>query len=399
MEIQLEKNEMIRMKKKICVVTGTRAEYHLLFPLMKAIQADQELDLLLAVTGSHLSEKYGNTYRDIEADGFVIDAKISILQNTDEVSEINKAISKAIIGFDSYFRTSRPDMVVLLGDRYELLSVAIVAMNYQIPIAHLHGGETTEGAIDECIRHAISKMSYLHFTSCEAYRNRVIQLGENPDRVFNVGAIGLENIKNQKRLTLKELENSLEFQLDKPFAVVTFHPVTLEKNTAEEECCQLLEALDEFPDLKIIFTKSNADNGGLCINQMLDDYTAQHKERCIVVFSLGMVKYLTALQYAAVVIGNSSSGILETPSFCVPTVNIGDRQKGRIQAKNILNCEPEKEAIIQQISKALSEHFKEYIKDTQSPYGDGEVSSKILVHIKEVLNKGSINLKKAFYNI
>lgn len=387
------------MNKKVCVVTGTRAEYHLLYPLIKAIQKDSELELLLAVTGSHLSEKYGNTYKDIERDGFSISVKIPILQGKDGPQEINAAISKAILGFSSFYETNRPDMVVLLGDRYELLAAAIAAMNYQIPMAHLHGGETTEGAIDECIRHAITKMSYLHFTSCEPYRKRVIQLGEDPSRVFNVGAIGLENIKNQKRMSLSELADSLNFNLGTYFAVVTFHPVTLENNTAGEEFDQLLKALNNFPDLKIIFTKSNADSGGLVINKMIDDYVNSNPKRCTAVFSLGMVRYLSALEHACAVIGNSSSGIIETPSFCVPTINIGDRQKGRIQAKNILNCPPKSQNIIDAISTALSNEFKEQVKDTKNPYGDGDVSSKILCEIKNFLKNSKINLKKSFYNI
>ncbi len=371
----------------------------MLFPLIKAVAADGELELLLAVTGAHLSDKYGSTYRDIEKDGFKIDVKIPILHDKDGPDEINRAMGKALVGFSSYYGKAKPDMIVLLGDRYELLSAAAAAMNYQIPIAHLHGGETTEGAIDECIRHAITKMSYLHFTSCEPYRRRVIQLGEDPGRVYNVGAIGLENIRNQKRMTLEELEDSLDFRLGDKFAVVTFHPVTLEENTAAEEFGQLLGALDCFSDLKVIFTKANADSGGLCINRMIDDYAAGHPERSVSVFSLGMVRYLSALQYASAVIGNSSSGIIETPSFCVPTVNIGDRQKGRIQAKNILNCVPEKDAICGAVAKALSEEFRAYVKDTVNPYGDGEVSGKILARIKEYLSGGKIDLKKSFYDI
>lgn len=386
------------MKNKVCVVTGTRAEYHLLYPLMKAIDKDKGLELLLAVTGAHLSDKYGNTYQDIEKDGFKIDVKIPILEKDDKPENINVAMSRAITGFSKYFGEVKPDMIILLGDRYELLSVAIVAMNYKIPIAHLHGGETTEGAIDECIRHSISKMSYLHFTSCEAYRRRVIQLGESPDRVFNVGAIGLENISQQQLLSLEELSDSLHFLLDDQFAVVTFHPVTLEEGTAEKEFKQLLEALDSFPELKIVFTKANADSGGLLINQMIDGYVKERANRCVAVFSLGMVRYLTALHYAAVVIGNSSSGIIETPSFKVPTVNIGDRQKGRIQAKNILNSKPEKEEICFAIKRALSYEFKQYVRDTENPYGDGIVSDKVLLHIKESLKQG-IELKKSFYNV
>lgn len=387
------------MSKKICVVTGTRAEYHLLYPLIKALNDDEQLELSVAVTGSHLSSRYGNTYTDIEKDGFEIDVKISILQETDGIDDINEAMSRALVGFSTYYGKSRPDMIVLLGDRYELLSAAIAAMNYRIPIAHIHGGETTEGAIDECIRHSITKMSYLHFTSCEVYRKRVIQLGENPERVFNVGALGLENIRNQLLMSKQELEESLNFQLGLKFAVVTFHPVTLEENTAEKEFEQLLKALDFFQDLNVIFTKANADSGGLSINRRIDQYVAEHSERSVAVYSLGRIRYLTALKYAAVVIGNSSSGILETPSFCTPTINIGDRQRGRIQAKNIINCPPDCKAITEAVQKALSKEFNNYVKDTVSPYGDGRVTPKILYQIKAFLEKEDINLKKSFYNI
>lgn len=314
--------------KKICVVTGSRAEYHLLSPLMRAIQADPELELVLAVTGAHLSERYGHTYKDIERDGFSIDEKVPILSDRDDTAAINQGMSRALWGFSEVFGRMKPDMVVLLGDRYELLPIAAAAMNYHIPISHLHGGETTEGAIDECIRHAITKMSYLHFTSCEAYRRRVIQLGESPDRVFNVGAIGLENIKNCERMTLQELEDSLSFSLRPQFAVVTFHPVTLEGGAEREQFENLLRAIDQCSGLRVIFTKANADVGGMCINRMIDEYVGLHSDRATAVFSLGMTRYFTALHYATAVIGNSSSGIIETPSFQVPTINIGERQRG-----------------------------------------------------------------------
>lgn len=385
--------------KKVCVVTGSRAEYHLLSPLMKAIQADPELKLILAVTGSHLSEQYGNTYRDIERDGFCINEKVPILSDTDDAAAINQGMSRALLGFSEVFGRVKPDMVVLLGDRYELLPIAAAAINYHIPIAHLHGGETTEGAVDECIRHAVTKMSYLHFTSCEAYRRRVIQLGESPDRVFNVGAIGLENIRKQQLWTLAELERSLNFSLEGQFGVVTFHPVTLEKDTAGEQFENLLQAIDRSEGLRIIFTKANADSGGMCINRMIDEYVGLHSDKAAAVFSLGMTRYFTALKYAAVVIGNSSSGIIETPSFRVPTVNIGNRQKGRIQAKNIINCEPETNEIFAAISKALSEKFKNSVQDTTNPYGDGEVSGKIVVQIKRAFESGGIQLEKNFYDI
>lgn len=385
--------------KKICVVTGTRAEYHLLFPLLKRLKKDSELELILAVTGSHLNENYGNTYKDIEKDGFIIDVKVDILQREDTIHDINVAMSKAIEGFDSFFSKKKPDLVVLLGDRYELLSVAVVAMNYQIPIAHIHGGETTEGAIDEGIRHSITKMSYLHFASCEEYRNRIIQLGENPNRVFNVGGLGVENIKQEKLMTLSELEESLDFSLKERFAVVTFHPVTLEDNTVGDEFLKVLQALEHIDNLKVIFTKANADTGGMRINSLIDAYVRERSDKCIAVYSLGLIRYLTALKYAAIVIGNSSSGILETPSFAVPTVNIGDRQKGRIQAKNIINCQTETKSIIDAIRKGLDEKFKDYVADTISPYGDGHASEHIVKIIKQTLLVSHINLKKQFYDI
>ncbi len=387
------------MGKKICVVTGTRAEYHLLTPLLNAIQEDEELELLLVVTGAHLSERYGNTCRAIEQDGFDMCARIPILSETDDAGAINSAMSRAITGISEVLGRLHPDMMVLLGDRYELLAAAIAAMNHRVPIAHLHGGETTEGAIDECIRHAITKMSYLHFTSCEPYRKRVIQLGESPDRVFNVGAIGLENIRRRKRISLSELEKSLDWESNGKFAVVTFHPVTLEEDTAGQQFEQLLQALERCEGLGIIFTKANADSGGMAINRLIDDYVLTHRNRAVAVFSLGMERYLAALEYASVIIGNSSSGIIETPSFKVPTVNIGDRQKGRIQAKNVINCEPEKNAIYDAIVRAVSTEFRESVKDTVNPYGDGEVAEKIVRQIKHALCGGRLDLKKAFYDL
>lgn len=386
------------MTKKICVVTGTRAEYHLLTPLLRAIQEDRELELMLIVTGAHLSEQYGNTYRAIEQDGFDIYAKIPILSETDDTRAINGAMSRAITGIGEVLEQGKPDMMVLLGDRYELLSAAVAAMNYRIPIAHLHGGETTEGAIDECIRHSITKMSYLHFTSCEAHRKRVIQLGESPDRVFNVGAIGLENVRLCRRMSLTELEESLNWKADGPFAVVTFHPVTLEEDTAGEQFKHLLMALDRCKELGVIFTKANADRGGMEINRLIDEYALAHWNKTVAVYSLGMVRYFTALEHASAVIGNSSSGIIETPSFKVPTVNIGDRQKGRLQAKNVINCPPESSAIYDAIVKAISPKFREYVQDTVNPYGDGFVAEKIIGQIKRTLFDGKPNLKKSFYN-
>lgn len=389
----------MKKKKDICVVTATRAEYFLLYPLLKLILNDEKLELKLVVTGAHLSQKYGMTVSDIEKDKFQINEKIEILNNTDSIYDIDIAMGRAIVKFGEYFESSNIDLLIILGDRYEMLSIAIAAMNSKIPIAHIHGGETTEGAMDEAIRHAITKISYLHFTSCESYRKRVIQLGESPDRVFNVGALGVENIKNAHLVKKEDLEKQLDFKLKKPLVLFTFHPTTLESNVIEKEMKHILKALEEFQDLTIIFTKANADSGGLIINHMLDDYVRRHKERSMVVYSLGQVRYLSVMNIADIVIGNSSSGVLETPTFGVPTINIGCRQKGRIQAKNIINCNVNKEEIKTAIEKALSEEFRKKAKEANNPYDNGMTSEKILNKIKEILFYDKINLKKSFYDL
>lgn len=387
------------MRKKICVVTGTRAEYHLLYPLLVKLKQDEDVELILAVTGAHLCERYGNTYTDIEKDGFLDYRAIPILQAEDTELAVCKAAGIATADFGAYFHKERPDMVVLLGDRYEILAVAMAATLCNIPIAHIHGGEITEGAMDDGFRHAITKLSYLHFTSCEAYRKRVIQMGEAPERVFNAGTLGVENILCQPLLTREELEEGIDFSLGKSYAVVTFHPVTLEKDMAEQEFNELLLALDEFPDMRIIFTKANADNEGTKINAMIDAYVQKHSERAVAFYSLGAKRYLSAIKYTDAVIGNSSSGIIETPSFKTPTVNIGDRQKGRIQAENIINCEPNKDMICNSIKMALSDTFRSTLKDVKSPYGNGNTSGFIVNTIKTFLSKGDSSLRKRFYDI
>lgn len=385
--------------KHICVVTGTRAEYYLLYPLIKKLENESDIKLNLVVTGSHLSPKYGMTVRDIEKDGFYIEKKIEILNDTDSVYDINIAMGRAIVKFGEYFEHEKQDLLFILGDRYEMLAVAIAAMNSQVPIAHIHGGEATEGLIDECIRHSITKMSYLHFTSCEAYRKRVIQLGEDPKRVFNVGALGVENIKNTTFMTQEELERDLEFSLNGCVALFTFHPITLQKDTLEKEFRHVLEALQEFPKLRIIFTKANADSGGLLINKMLDSYMQYHQDTCKVVYNLGLIRYLSVMNLADIVIGNSSSGILETPVFKIPTVNIGSRQQGRIQAMNVINCNTNKEEIVKAIHRALSTEFREDAKKADNPYGRGESSKMIIDITKKFLKDERIELKKSFYNI
>lgn len=386
------------MKKKISVLTATRAEYGLLKPLINKLNKVDEFDVRIVVTGAHLSSEFGLTYKEIEKDGINIDKKIEILLSADTPSAISKSMGLAMISFSDYFEMLNPDILIVLGDRYETLAIATVAMNQRIPIVHLHGGETTEGALDESIRHALTKMSYLHFTSTEEYRNRVIQLGENPERVFSVGAIGIENILNENLMDKLELQKSMNFTLDKPYAMVTFHPVTLEDNKSKEQVKELLNSLEVFRYMKFIFTKANADSGGRIINQMIDDYVNSH-DNAIAFNSLGLTRYLSALKYSTMVIGNSSSGLLEVPSFGIPTINIGDRQKGRLQADSVINCEPIKDDIEKAIKIALSEEFREKAKNTINPYGDGNTSDKIIKIIKEFILNDKINLKKKFYDL
>lgn len=384
--------------KKICIVTATRAEYGLLNPVIKKVDRNPCFDVRVVVTGAHLSPEFGLTYREIEKDKIVIDQKIEILMSSDTPVSISKSMGLAMISFAEYFDRTNPDMLMVLGDRYETLAICCAAMNAQIPIAHLYGGETTEGAIDESIRHAITKMSYLHFTSTEEYRRRVIQLGEAPDRVFKVGAMGVENILSMELLSKEALEASIAFKLDKPYAVITFHPVTLEKNQVEQQFDALLSACDAHPEMQFIFTKANSDAHGRVINQMIDDYACKH-ENAIGFESLGMLRYLSALKYARMVIGNSSSGLIEVPSFHIPTINIGDRQKGRIQGETVINCAPEKDAILKAIDKANASDFRLSIQDAVNPYGDGGTSGKMIEVITDFLMNNRIDLKKQFYDI
>lgn len=385
------------MKKIISILTATRAEYGLLKPIIVKLNRVKEFDVRIVVTGAHLSPEFGLTYQEIEKDGFIIDEKIEILLSSDTPSSISKSMGLAMISFADYFEKLNPALLIVLGDRYETLAVATTAMNQRIPIAHLYGGETTEGAIDECIRHAITKLSYLHFTSTDEYRNRVVQLGEHPERVYNVGAIGIENILNEKLFSKEELENELEISLSKPYVVVTFHPVTLENNSSEKQIESLLEVCKEYKSLCFIFTKTNADAEGRIINQFIDKY-AMRNENVVAFTSLGMRRYLSALKYSLMIIGNSSSGLLEAPSFGIPTVNIGDRQKGRLQASSVINCEPTHEGIRQAVELALSAGFLQKVKKTVNPYGNGDTSNKVVEVIKEYMINDKIDLKKKFYD-
>ncbi len=346
--------------RKICVVTGSRAEYGILSGLIKAIKNDSDLTLQIIATNQHLSKLQGETYKEIERDGFTIDYKVYMAADEapDNANTTAKAISRGVSGFADAFDALQPDLLLILGDRYEMLAVASTALVYKIPIAHLHGGEITEGAFDDAIRHAISKMSHLHFTSTEAYRKRVIQLGEQPDRVFNVGALGVENVLKNNFMSKEEIEQSLDFQLTDKCFLCTYHPVTLSNMSSEAQVVNLLEALDDYKDYHIIFTYSNSDTNAQIIIKRIQEYVNRNEGRCMFIPSLGQRRYFSALRYIKAVIGNSSSGIIEVPSFGIPTLDIGDRQKGRIAAESVMHCGYSSEDIKNGLKKVLAYDHK-----------------------------------------
>ena len=383
-------------KRKICVVTGTRAEYGLLYWLMKEIQKDANLKLQLIVTGMHLSPEFGLTYKEIQKD-FHIDKKVQMLLSSDTSISINKSMGLAQIGFADAYDELKPDIVVVLGDRYEIFSAVSSAMIARIPIAHIHGGETTEGIFDEAIRHSITKMSHLHFTATDEYKNRVIQLGEHPARVFNVGGIGIENIKRLKLLTKEAFEKSIDFKLNKKNILVTFHPVTLENSTAKEQFQNILDVIDALIDTNIIFTKANSDTDGRVINSMIDEYVSQHKHKSVAFTSLGQLRYLSALQYVDVMVGNSSSGLIEAPSFKIGTINIGDRQKGRIMADSVICVNNSYDNIKNGFTKLYSKKFQKKLRDVCNPYSNGKASKKIVTILISIVLKDII--KKSFFDL
>ncbi len=385
-------------EKHIGVLTSTRAEYGLLRPVIRALAEKPELRVSVLVTGAHLEPAFGHTVEEIEKDGFAIAVRVPILDGDDSPQGMSRAMARALEGFGGHFADYPYDMLVVLGDRYETLAVCCAATNARIPIAHLHGGETTQGAIDEAMRHAITKMSCLHFTSNAAHRQRVIQLGEHPDRVFDVGATGVENALTELLLSREELEEDLGFSLDGPYAVATFHPVTLDDGDVDTAFAELRAALDAFPHLRVIFTKSGADAGGRRLNELVDAYGAA-RDQVLAVSSLGTRRYLSAVKHAALVIGNSSSGIIEVPSFRVPTVNIGNRQRGRMQAASVINCPCERAAIEAAVEQALSEKFRASLANVINPYGNGHTSEKIAAILADALAAGPIDLQKPFYDV
>jgi UDP-hydrolysing UDP-N-acetyl-D-glucosamine 2-epimerase len=379
-------------KKTICIVTGTRAEYGLFLPIMKKIQSSSRLELKIIASTMHFSEEFGNTYKQIEEDGFFIDEKIENLLSSDTRSSVAKSTGLATILLSDAFSRIEPDMVLVLGDRFETHAAATTAMLMNIPIAHIHGGEITEGAIDEKIRHSITKMSSLHFVSTEGYRNRAIQMGESPDTVFTVGAPGIDNIVNLALLSKSELENELDWKINKPTALFTYHPETLSSVKVREQIKQILLTLKN-SEINVLFTYSNSDYGGRVINKEIDDFAAKNKNKYLVVKSLGQLKYLSAMKHLDLLIGNTSSGIIEAASFNKPVVNIGDRQLGRMQSKNIINCKIKK--LRNHIEKAMSKEFYKKCNDIENIYGGGDAAQKIV----EILKVQKLTTTKVFYNL
>ena len=382
--------------KKICVVTATRAEYGLLRPLMDLIKHSDRMLLQIIVTGTHLSAEFGFTYRQIEADGFLIDEKLEILLSSDSASSVVKTMGLAINGMADAFPRLEPDVLVILGDRYEMLAIAAAATIFQIPIAHIHGGELTEGAFDDAIRHAITKLSHLHFTSTDEYRNRVIQMGENPVSVFNVGAIGIDNIKNLTLLTKDELESELKIKFRKYNYQITFHPETLGEISAEKQFQILLQTIDLQEDSFFIFTKANADTNGRIINQMIDRYVADNTGKAAAFSSLGTLRFLSLVKYCTAIVGNSSSGILEAPSLKTPTINIGNRQRGRVQSGSVINVACNFNEILMGFEEIKSNKIIGDIADSENPYYNGGAANHIFQILKRYKPQGTV---KKFYNL
>jgi len=382
--------------RKICVVTSSRADYGLLKLLMKKIKNDKELILQTVVTGTHLSSKYGSTYQEIESDGFRIDRKVKILSNDNSPSGILKSMANCQIKFPSIFFELKPDLIIVLGDRFEIFAITSVALVECLPVAHLHGGESTEGAIDEAFRHSITKMSHFHFVANDTYRKRVIQLGEKPSKVFNVGGLGVDCIKSIKLIKRDEFERNIGFKLKNKNLLITFHSVTLENGSTKKQFLELLEAIRPLKETGLIFTLPNADTDGLVVIKLINEFVSNNVN-AIVFKSLGQLHYLSCMSYMDAVIGNSSSGLLEAPSLKIPTINIGDRQKGRLQAFSVINCRPERFCIEKAIKNLDSKRFLVGLKKTISPYGKGGASNKIIKIIKNLKSTGI--LKKQFFDL
>jgi UDP-hydrolysing UDP-N-acetyl-D-glucosamine 2-epimerase len=385
------------MKRKICVISGTRADYGLFLPLLKEITATPSLELQIVATGMHLSPEFGLTYRQIEADGFRVDRKVEMLLSADSPEAIVKSMGLCQISIADALSDLKPDIVVILGDRFETFAASSAASVMRIPIAHLHGGEVTEGAIDESFRHAITKMSYWHFTSNLEHRNRVIQLGESPERVFDVGALAIDNILNMNLLSRSELETDLGLKFGGLNLLVTFHPATQEHGAAQTQFAELLAALEDLPEARVVFTKPNADTDGRVLMPMIDQFVSRHATSAVAHTSLGTRRYLSTVKAVDAVVGNSSSGIIEVPYFGIATVDIGDRQKGRLRPRSVLSCAPERVAILDSIRKGISPEFRSDLKGMELPYGNGGAARLIRDTLAEVRIPG--DLKKSFHDL
>ncbi|BBM87737.1 UDP-N-acetylglucosamine 2-epimerase [Candidatus Uabimicrobium amorphum] len=385
------------MKKKICVITGTRAEYCLLTRLIKNLDESTQHTLQIIATGMHLSPEFGLTYRDIEKDGFCINKKIEILLSSDTHVGTSKSVALATISFAEAYEELSPDLIVVLGDRYEILAAVTAALFAQIPVAHIHGGEVTEGAFDDSIRHCITKMSHLHFAAAEEYKNRIIQMGENPQHVFNVGGLGIDNIVNTELMSASQLEDNLGCKWQKKNFLVTFHPVTLNQyGESTQQLQNLLAALDQQQDCFTILTKCNSDPEGRKLNAIASKYAQDKPLKAKYFDNLGLVRYLSVLKHVDAVIGNSSSGILEAPYFKTATINIGERQKGRILADSVIQCDASEESIRKSICYVFSEDFKKILSSSQNPYGNGGAIKRVM----DVLNScDNLEIKKKFFDI
>ena len=384
------------MTRKICVITGTRADYGLLRWVMQGIKDDPNLALQVVATGMHLSPEFGLTYRDIEQDGFVIDSRVEMLVSSDTPAGISKSIGLGLIGFADVLSQLQPDLLLVLGDRFEILSAVTAALVAHIPVAHLHGGESTIGAFDEAIRHSITKMAHFHFVAAEEYRQRVIQLGERPESVFLVGGLGVDSIKRLNLLSRAEMESSLGIKFLEKNLLITFHPATLDGYSAEKQMAELLSALEGLDDTRLIFTMPNADNGGRYLIKMIEAFLESHANAHAFT-SLGQLRYLSCIAYVDAVVGNSSSGLLEVPSFKKGTINIGDRQYGRLLASSVINCDPNKEEIVSALKRVYSEDFQKSLSLTINPYGDGGASQRVIDEISRCNLNGVT--KKTFYDL
>lgn len=390
---------MCNNKYQVCIITGTRAEYGLLRQLLFKFKECDEVCLKLVVTGSHLNKEFGNTQDEIISDGFKDYIKVPIPLDNDSKEGMAFSTGVALTEFSKLFSNYKPDIIIVLGDRFEIFSATVAAHIIGIPVAHISGGDVTEGAVDDAIRHCITKMSYLHFPGCEQSTKRIIQLGEHPEMVFNVGELGVENCLNTKLMSRNQLAENLQFNITKnDYSVVTFHPVTMEKNTEVDQVYELIKAMNRIPNMFYIITMSNADAGGRAINDIwLKE--SKHHSNWLVVTSLGVLRYLSAVKYAKLVIGNSSSGIIEAPSLGTPTINIGNRQKGRMMAESIICCKPEENEIYNSMNIALNKDFQKMSLTIKSPFGDGTTSDKIVKHVIEYLHNKCNTNEKHFYDI